>query len=175
MEFSRPEYWSRCLSLRQGIFPTQGSNPGLPHCRRFFTSWATRKAQEYWSRQPILSPVDLPVPWIEPMSPVSPAIAYKFFSAEPPGKPNFKNESESCSVVSDSLRFHELYSPWNSLGESTGVGSLSLLQGIFPTQGSNPGLLYCRQILYHWPIREAPNVVWPILNPKPPPNYERRM
>ena len=30
----------------------------------------------------------------------------------------------------------------------TGVGSLSLLRGIFPTQGSNPGLLHCRQILY---------------------------
>ena len=33
-------------------------------------------------------------------------------------------------------------------GRNTGVGSVSLLQGIFPTQGSNPGLLYCRQILY---------------------------
>ena len=41
-----------------------------------------------------------------------------------------------------------LYSQWNSPGQNTGVGSLSLLQGIFPTQGSNPGLLYCRQILY---------------------------
>ena len=41
--------------------------------------------------------------------------------------------SESCSVVSDSLQPHELYSPWNSLGQNTGVGSLSLLQGIFPT------------------------------------------
>ena len=38
MEFSRPEYWSGSLSLLQGIFPTQGSNPGLPHCRWFFTS-----------------------------------------------------------------------------------------------------------------------------------------
>ena len=47
-------------------------------------------------------------------------------------------ESENCSVVSDSLRPHELYSPWNSLGQNTGVGSRSLLQGIFPTQGSNP-------------------------------------
>ena len=36
-----------------------------------------------------------------------------------------------------------LYSPWNSPGQNTGVGSLSLLQGIFPTQGSNPGLLRC--------------------------------
>ena len=57
-------------------------------------------------------------------------------------------ESKSCSVVSDSLRPHGLYSPWNSLGQNTGVGSLSLLWGIFPTQGWNPGLLHCRQILY---------------------------
>ena len=39
-------------------------------------------------------------------------------------------------------------SPWNSPGQNTGVGSLSLLWGIFPTQGSNPGLPYCRWILY---------------------------
>ena len=39
-------------------------------------------------------------------------------------------------------------SPWNSSGQNTQVGSLSLLQGIFPTQGSNPGLRHCRQILY---------------------------
>ena len=56
--------------------------------------------------------------------------------------------SESCSVVSDSLRTHGLYSPWNSPGQNTGVGSLSLLQGILPTQGSNPGLLHCKWILY---------------------------
>ena len=56
--------------------------------------------------------------------------------------------SESHSVVSDSLRPHGPYSPWNSPGQNTGVGSLSLLQGIFPTQGSNPGLLHCRQILH---------------------------
>ena len=41
-----------------------------------------------------------------------------------------------------------LYSPWNSPGQDTGAGGLSLLQGIFPTQGSNPGLLHCRRILY---------------------------
>ena len=45
-------------------------------------------------------------------------------------------------------RPHGLYSPRNSPGQNTGVGSLSLLQGIFPTQGSNPGLQHCRQILY---------------------------
>ena len=43
---------------------------------------------------------------------------------------------------------HGLYSLWNSLGQNTRVGSLSLFQGIFPTQGSNPGLLNCRQVLY---------------------------
>ena len=41
-----------------------------------------------------------------------------------------------------------LYSPWNSPHQNTGVGSLSLLQGIFPTQKLNPGLPHCRQILY---------------------------
>ena len=57
-------------------------------------------------------------------------------------------ERESRSVVSDSLRPHGLYSPWNSLSQNTGVGSLSLLQGIFPTQGMNPGLPHCRQIFF---------------------------
>ena len=56
--------------------------------------------------------------------------------------------SEICSVVSNSLWPHELYSPWHSPGQNTEVGSLSLLQGIFPTQGSNPGLLHCRWVLY---------------------------
>ena len=55
---------------------------------------------------------------------------------------------ESHSAMSDSLWSHGLYSPWNSLGQNTGVGSLFLLQGIFPTQGSNRGLLHCKWILY---------------------------
>ena len=59
------------------------------------------------------------------------------------------SESESCSVMSDFLQPRGLYSPWNSLGRNTGVRSLSLLQGIVPAQGSNQGLLHCRQILYH--------------------------
>ena len=56
--------------------------------------------------------------------------------------------SESCKVVSDSLWTHGLYSPWNSPGYSNAVGTLSLLQGLFPTQGSNLGLLHCRRVLY---------------------------
>ena len=50
--------------------------------------------------------------------------------------------------MSNSLRPHGLCSPWNSPGQSSGVGSLSLFQGIFPTQGLNSGPLHCRQILY---------------------------
>ena len=59
-----------------------------------------------------------------------------------------ESQSESSSVVSNSLQHHRLYSPWNSPGQNTGVGSLSFLQGIFLTQGSNPGLWHCRWILY---------------------------
>ena len=50
--------------------------------------------------------------------------------------------------MTNSLRPRGVYSPWNSPGQNTGVGSLSLLQGIFPTQGLNPGLVHCGQILY---------------------------
>ena len=68
-------------------------------------------------------------------------------------------ESESHSVVSDSLQLHWLYGPWNSPGQNTGVGSCSLLQGIFPTQGSNPGLLHCRRILYHLSHQGSPRIL----------------
>ena len=57
---------------------------------------------------------------------------------------------ESLSVVSNSLRTHGLYSPWNSPGQNTGVGSLPLLQRIFPTQGSNSGVWHCRQMDRAW-------------------------
>ena len=66
---------------------------------------------------------------------------------------------ESCSVVSDSLRPHGLYSPWNSPGQNTGVGSRSrypVLQGIFPIQGSNLGLPHCKRILYQLSHKGSP-------------------
>ena len=52
-----------------------------------------------------------------------------------------------------------LYSPWNSPGQNTGVDSLSLLHGIFPTQGLNLGLLHCRQILYQLSHQESPGIL----------------
>ena len=67
--------------------------------------------------------------------------------------------SESLSIVSDSLRSHGLYSPWNSLGQSTGVGSLSLLRGIFPTHGLNPGLPHWRWIVYQLNHKGSPRIL----------------
>ena len=56
--------------------------------------------------------------------------------------------SESHSVVSDSLWPHGPYSPWNSSGQNTGMGSCSFLQGIVPAQGLNPGFPHCRWNLH---------------------------
>ena len=56
---------------------------------------------------------------------------------------------------SESLRPHGLCDP----RQNTGVGSLSLLQGIFPTQGSNPGLLHCRWILYQLRNKGSPRIL----------------
>ena len=67
----------------------------------------------------------------------------------PPGKPIYimrvVNESESPVQL---FAAPWTVQPWNSPGQNTGAGSLSLLQGIFPTQGLNPSLLHCRWVLY---------------------------
>ena len=61
--------------------------------------------------------------------------------------------------MSDSLQPHGLHSLWNTPGQNTEVGSLSILQGIFPTQGLNPGLLHCRQILYQLTYKGSPRIL----------------
>ena len=60
VDFSRPEHWSGWPFPSPGTFPNQGLNPGLPHCRQPFTSWAAREAQEHWSGQPLPSPGTFP-------------------------------------------------------------------------------------------------------------------
>ena len=67
--------------------------------------------------------------------------------------------------MSDSLRPHGLYSPWNSPGQNTGVDSCSLLQGIFPTQKSNSGLLHCRWILYQPSHQGSPRILEQVAYP----------
>ena len=78
-------------------------------------------------------------------------------------------KSVSRSVVSDSLQPHgleptRLLCPQTSPGKKTGVGSNFLLQGIFPTQGSNPGLPHCRQIRYHLSHQGSPETLWVNIN-----------
>ena len=62
----------------------------------------------------------------------------------------------SCPTLCDPM---DLYSPWNSPGQDTGVGSLSFLQGIFSTQELNPGLPHCRWILYQLSHKESPRIL----------------
>ena len=78
-----------------------------------------------------------------------------------------QSESESHSVMSDSLRPHGLYSPWNSPSQNTGVGSHSLLQGIFSTQGSKPGPLHCKRILYQLNQKGSPRKLERVPIPSP--------
>ena len=73
-------------------------------------------------------------------------------------------KSESGSVMSDSLWPHGPCSPWNSPGQNTGVGSWSLLQGIFPSQGLNTGYRWILYQLSHlgsslWVFTH--NLIWP--------------
>ena len=75
-------------------------------------------------------------------------------SVELLGKCSYEWKSfKSCPTLCDPMDC----SPWNSPGQNTGMGRLFLLQGIFPTQGLNPGLLHCRQILYQLSHKESPN------------------
>ena len=62
--------------------------------------------------------------------------------------------TQSCPTLWDPMDC-----PWNSPGQNTGVGSLFLLQGIFPTQGSNPGLPHCRWIVYQLSHKESPRIL----------------
>ena len=65
--------------------------------------------------------------------------------------------SESGPVMSDCDLMD--CSPWNSPGQNTGVSNLSLLQGIYPTQGLNPGFPHCRWILYQLSHKGSPRIL----------------
>ena len=100
------------------------------HVQLFVIPWTTAcqaplsmgfSRQEYWIGLPCPPPGDLPDPGIELASLMSPTLSGGFFTTS---------------------------ATWEAT-KNIGVGSHSLLQGIFPTQGLNAGLLHCRQILYH--------------------------
>ena len=146
MEFSRQGYWSGLTCTPPGDLPNSGTEPAS------LTSpaWLLLKQQEITNagmdvdKRESLCTVGGTVSWCGHYGKQYGGTSKKL-KAELSWK---KSESESRSVVSDSLQPHGLYSLWNSPGQNTGVGSLSFLQGIFPIQGSNPGLRHCRQILY---------------------------
>ena len=73
---------------------------------------------------------------------------------------DYETESVTRSVASDSLQCHGLkpasiLCPWDFPSKNTEVGCRFLLQGIFLMQGSNPGLLHARQVLYRLSHRKA--------------------
>ena len=116
-----------------------------------------------WAAMP--SPGDLPNAGIEPRPSTFQVVQLDSLPTAPPGKPfriieyyNPKGSkvkvSQSCPTLYNPMG--GLYSPWNSAGQHTGVRSLSLLQGISPTQGLNPGLPHCRRILYQLSHKGSP-------------------
>ena len=118
------------LSLLQGIFPTQGSNRGLLHCRQILYQLSQQGSQffrpEYWSGCPFPSP----------------------------RSSQSRDRTQVSALQADSLSAQPQGNPKN-----TGVGSLSFLQWTVPTQGLNRGLLHCRQILYHLSQKGSPRIL----------------
>ena len=127
-----------------------------------WTSWSMGfSRQEYWSGLPFPSPGDLPHPRIEPGSPELqgdslPSEPTRYLASGPRQVHYFK--TLLCAVLSHSV-MPDFCNPMDcspagssvhedSSGKNTGVGCHALLQGIFPTQGPNPGLPHCRKFLY---------------------------
>ena len=108
--------------------------------------------QEYWSGLPCPSPGHLSCPRIKPVShTVSYIGSQVIYHFGPPGKPKVRmSVTQSCPTLGDFLDCSPPGSsdPWNSPGKNIGVGGHSLLQGIFPIQEFNPGLLHFRQIFF---------------------------
>ena len=117
-----------CVVLSHSVMSESLWSHGLGPAR-LLCSWGYSR-QEYWSGMPCPPPGDLPNPGIEPRSPTLQQILYRLS--------------------------HQGSPTWNSPGQKTGVGSLSLLQGTFPILGSNPGLPHCRWILYQLSHKGSP-------------------
>ena len=151
---------------------------------RFFIIWAIREAQEYWSGWPISSPRDLPNPRIKikslthqvkwkssVMSTLCDPMDYTVhgilqarileWAAFP-----FSRGSSNPGITPRSPALWAESSPAEPQGKpkNTGMGSLSLLQQIFPTQESNQSLLHCRQILYQLSYERSPTHLKNYLN-----------
>ena len=132
MEFSRPS----CFLL-QGIFPTQGLNPGFQHCRRILYQLSHMGSPRIleWVAYPFSSGSSQPRD--ELGSPALQEDSLPASNEESPKREWRSNEvAWSCATLQFyALQFTRLLHPWNFPGKSTGVGCHFLLQGIFPTPG----------------------------------------
>ena len=148
--------------LEPGWLFLESESLSLNHVRLFATSWTVVCQaplsmeffrQEYWSGWPFSSPDDCPERGIKPGPRHCRQILYHVSHQGSPSR----LKRVSSSVVFDSETPWTvtcgLLCPWDSPGKNTGMDCHSLLQRIFPTQGSNPGPLHCRQILYHLSYR----------------------
>ena len=133
MEFSRPEYWSGYPFPSPGDFPNPGIKPR-----------SSALQADSLPAEPQGKPKNTGVGSLCLLQQIFPTQESNqgllhcrriLYQLSYQGSLKFESERESPSVVSNSLRPHGLYSPWHSLGQNTGMGTLSLLQGIFPTQG----------------------------------------
>ena len=152
-------------SLLQGVFETQELNLGLLHCRLILYHLSHQGSHESeitvaQSRPTLCDPMDHTVHGI---------LQARIWSGWPfpsPGDlPNPGTEPRSPALQADSLLAETLGKPKN-----TGMGSLSLLQWIFPTQKSNRGLLPCRLILYQLSYQGIPTdlqsqIIWVLIFP----------
>ena len=182
-----------CHFLLQGIFPTQGLNPGLSHCRQMLYRLSHQGSQSEEELKNLLMKVK------EESEKVGLKLniqKIKIMASGPITSREIDGEtvetvsdfiflgSKSLQMVIAAMKLKDTYSlegsydqpqlssvqslsrvrlfaipwivacpkllrPWDFQGKSIEVGCYFLLQGIFPTQGLNPGLSYCRQMLYH--------------------------
>ena len=84
------------------------------------------------------------------------AVPYSGFPSRQTFSPPQVKVDQLCPTLWDPMDY--TYSPWNSPGQNTALGSLSLLQGTFPTQGLNPGLPHSRQIIYQLSHQGSPRI-----------------
>ena len=154
-EFTHPAAAKSLQSCPTLCDPIDGSPPGSPSLGF--------SRQEHWSGLPFPSPMHESEKWKWSRS-VNVRLFMTPWTAAHQAPPSMRFSRQECwsgvplaspytpSVMSDSLQPcglqpTRLLPPWDSPGENSGVGCHFLLQEIFPTQGSNPGLPHCREVL----------------------------
>ena len=160
MGFSRQEHWSGLpCPPPGGIFPTQGLNLGLTLQADSLQSEPPRKPKNSEVDSPLLLQGIFLTPELNWGLLHFRQILYQLsYQGSLQRKLERKWKWKPLSRVPILCNPMDLNSPWNSPGQSTGVGSLSFLQKIFPTQGSNPDLLHCRQLLYQQSYQGSPEL-----------------